>query len=1050
MLDAPRLDDRSAQHIFEEIDEDVRRRLGIDARRDDPMAEALLRVFARYCEVIVQRLNRVPDKTYRAFLSTLDLSRLPPLPAHVPLTFSLVKKLPPAAGTVIVPVYTKVAGAPAPGAAGPLVFETTREIALTDLTLERVAALDPLEDRWSDKSGLASRDGGPGEFVFLARTPVVHEFYLRQDAIFARPGMSRLSIRLDVSGGSGPALGLEWRIPAPKGDVLLIPLEDSTSGLTKTGEVVLAPPAEWPEYDLFGRPGRWLACRLRSPLAVDPGDSDASRRADRPTIRGVAVSARWQLEESPVTAAHATAGALDLTRDFYPFGDHPRFNDVFYVANDAFGHHGSSVALNVKLTNPASGRGDSPVPRVTKAGRPVVKWEYWDGRRWDALVVRDETGAFTEDGQVLFTVPPSTGMVPVNGDARFWVRARLVGGDYGLDERVEFSDSGGYRRVPSSLAPPSIRVISVSSLSSVGPVGPEMIVTHNNLVLAEVEIDRAFAPFQRAHESRPGLYLGFRLPGDGATDARWEAVLTELSRRLGKAEFDAWIKPLRLAEYTDDEVRLQVPNESVRTSVATRFLRLIEDVVKEGEPPGRRVLLKVVNALAERPIDLYWHVRVPRTGPAYLSDADGQGPRLTWQYWDGHDWAEAAVVDDTTGSLTVPGVVTIRAADDAMPWSETSLGRDLYWVRVLWSGGAFGCRPDTTRVALNTVMAAQTLTLENELLGSSTGKPGQTFRTARTPVLSELWVEVREGEETGEEAWVSWQEVESWSSSTHEDRHFVVNRETGEVAFGNNVNGRVPPRGTNNVRLRRYQTGGGMAGNQPPGTVGQLRQTIPYVDAVINLEAAVGGQDLEDWESLAQRGSRSLRHRDRAVTTEDYEDLAKLASPQVAQARCYGGEDAARDALNGTSRPGTVSVVVVPRGTEARPRPSLDLLRRVRDFLSERAAAEVSLVVLAPRYVRVCVEAEVVAREASGGGVQVRCEERLTQFLHPVTGGDAGRGWGFGDVPHESDLYAQLEAVDGVGHVRSLRFRMEEDEPGMLERRRFLISSGEHRIQLAS
>ena len=49
----------------------------MDARRDDPMAEALLRVFARYCEVIIERLNQVPEKTYRAFLNTLDLSRLP-------------------------------------------------------------------------------------------------------------------------------------------------------------------------------------------------------------------------------------------------------------------------------------------------------------------------------------------------------------------------------------------------------------------------------------------------------------------------------------------------------------------------------------------------------------------------------------------------------------------------------------------------------------------------------------------------------------------------------------------------------------------------------------------------------------------------------------------------------------------------------------------------------------------------------------------------------------------------------------------------------------
>jgi len=1051
-LSAPRLDTRSDQDIFEEVEGDLRLRLGVDARRDDPMAEALLRVFARYCEVIIERLNQVPEKTYRAFLNTLDLSRRPPLPAQVPLTFSLVKKLPVAAGTVIVPAHTKVAGAPAPGDGAPVVFETTGEIALTDITLEKVAALDPHADCWSDKSALA-RDGGPGEFVFLARTPVVHEFYLRPDPIFATPGMSSLHIRLGMSDGSGSARGpldVEWRILAPNGDVVLTPLQDSTSGFTKTGDVVLAPPAQWPEYDLFGRPGRWLACRLRQPLPVDHGAPDATGRADQPIIRGVAVSARWQVDESPVAAAYATAGVLDLTRDFYPFGDHPRFNDVFYVASDAFGNPGSSVALNVTLTNPATGRGNPSLPRVTKAGQPVVKWEHWDGRHWAELVVRDETGALTENGQVLFTIPASMRIGSVNGEERFWVRARLVGGDYGLAERLEFSDTGSYRRIPSTLAPPSIQALRVSSLSSAGPSAPEAVVTNNNLELDEVEIGTDFSPFQRARVSHPSLYLGFRVPGDGTTDARWDAALAELSRRLGKPDFDAWIKPIRMVESTANEVQLQVPNEGVRAHVSTRFLELIEKVLEAEAGAGLRVVLSVVNALAERPIDLYCHVRVPRTGPAYLSDAVGQGLRLTWQYWNGRDWLDATV-SDTTASLTVPGVVTVRAGNDAMPWPHTTLGRDLYWVRVLWSEGEFGCLPETTRMALNTVMATQTLTLENELLGSSNGKPGQTFHTARTPVLSELHLEVREEERVGDGPWVPWQEVDSWSSSTHEDRHFVVNRETGEITFGDNVNGRVPPRGTNNVQLRRYQTGGGVAGNQPPGTIGQLRTTVPYVDAVKNLEAAVGGQDWEDWESLAERGSRSLRHRDRAVTAEDYEDLANLASPRVALARCYGCEDGARDSLDGTVRPGTVSVVVVPRDAEARPRPSLELLRRVRDFLSARSAPEVSLVVLAPRYVRVCVEAEVVAREASGGGgVQVRCKERLTQFLHPVTGGEQRRGWGIGESPHESDLYAQLEDVDGVDYVRSLRFRLEEEEPGTLETKRFVISSGEHRIQLES
>ena len=420
-------------------------------------------------------------------------------------------------------------------------------------------------------------------------------------------------------------------------------------------------------------------------------------------------------------------------------------------------------------------------------------------------------------------------------------------------------------------------------------------------------------------------------------------------------------------------------------------------------------------------------------------------------------------------------MVTLRAGWDALPWSHTSLGRDLYWVRVLWSAGEFGCVPEMTRMTVNTVMATQTLTLENELLGSSNGKPRQTFRTARAPILTEVQLEVREldapgprdavvvraagtvdmvtrSSETrapGDGVWVRWQEVGDWLSSTHEDRHFLVNRETGEIAFGDNLHGRIPPRGTNNVRVRRYQTGGGAGGNRPAGAIAQLRTTVPYVDAALNLEPAVGGQDPEGWEALGERGSRWLRHRDRAVTAEDYEDLAKLASPSVAMAKCYSCEDRARDALGGSVRRGVVSVVVVPRGAEARPEPDLETLRQVRDFLSARAASDASLIVLGPQYVRVSVAAAVVPREAfMGASVKARCEERLTSFLHPVTGGERGRGWGLGARPHESDLYALLEAVEGVGYVRSLRIRMEEAQAGLLESMSFLISSGEHRVQI--
>src|SRR4029453_13534108 len=59
------------------------------------------------------------------------------------------------------------------------------------VTLEKIVALDPKTDRWADRSGLAGRDGGRGEFLFAADTPVAHELYLRQGRIFRGAPLAR-------------------------------------------------------------------------------------------------------------------------------------------------------------------------------------------------------------------------------------------------------------------------------------------------------------------------------------------------------------------------------------------------------------------------------------------------------------------------------------------------------------------------------------------------------------------------------------------------------------------------------------------------------------------------------------------------------------------------------------------------------------------------------------------------------------------------------------------------------------------------------------------
>jgi len=1007
MQEAPQIDSRSEAQLFQALVQDLKRqeRLHIDAEGGDrdPLAEALLRVFARYCELIIQRLNKVPDKNQAAFLDVLNVSRIPPVPAQVPLTFTPVKKLPRELPRtrlpIVVPRCTQVAAASGGGESEPVVFETTRDLALTNIELRQILALDPQVDLYTNKSFLATLEGGPGEFAFAARQPVAHEFYIGHDPIFGTPGISELHLHVEidnrVSAGSSPQT-VAWWIPAQHGEVPLTPVRDTTAQLTQSGEVVFASLSAWPAHEIYGRETPWLGCRL---LVRLPGRPTAERElpSTLPVVRSVMISATWEVEETAVNTAFFNNLPLDLSKDFFPLGERPRFGDVFYLNCDAFAKPQAKITLQIKLTNPASAGENAPIPPVRKQGQPKIQWEHWDGRRWVTLACQDGTESLTEDGEIFFLAPLALPRTTVNGLEGFWIRARLVSGNYGEDERFEFtSQDQGLRRIPSTLAPPSMQSITVTSSHTVGPEQPESIITHNNFVFEEINSTAPFQPFRAALEPHRALYLGFQVPDD------------------------------------------------------------------------------TTNTFADRIIDLYCHISGSEKR-ASIRDGMVQGlPTLLWQYWNGKEWTEAHA-EDGTESLTLPGLVRVCVGEDMAPWGESSLDHRLYWLRVLWISGEFACLPKLRRLLLNTVPATQTLTLQDELLGSSNGQPNQTFHSARVPILHDVQLEVREPDMPAEEErarleqeegedpvtiswdaqgrpeqiWVRWHEVNDFLSSSSRDRHFTVDRQSGEIRFGDGTQGRLPAAGANNVRLHRYQTGRGALGNKPAKSITQLRTSVPYVDSVVNLEPALGGQNVEDWDAVRERGARRLRHRDRAITMEDYEDLAKLASPAIAKAKCYPNRDLAVEPSGKLMQPGVVSVIIIPRSKDPRPLPELTLLRRVRDFLDERRVPDTELVILAPEYVRVSVTAVVVAATAqTGTGIVTQCDQELDRYLHPLTGGSGGRGWDFGQQPHASDFYALLESVRGLEYVQFLAISMEEERPGLLESGLFLICAGEHSIRL--
>lgn len=113
--------------------------------------------------------------------------------------------------------------------------------------------------------------------------------------------------------------------------------------------------------------------------------------------------------------------------------------------------------------------------------------------------------------------------------------------------------------------------------------------------------------------------------------------------------------------------------------------------------------------------------------------------------------------------------------------------------------------------------------------------------------------------------------------------------------------------------------------------------------------------------------------------------------------------------------------------------PSLELRRTVRRYLAPRADATLvdqdHIFVGPPLYVPVNVTATVFARSLDVVSVaELKVNKKLSEFLHPLTGGPEGEGWDFGRDLAASDLYLLLEDIEEVDHVGSLSLHFGDSE----------------------
>ena len=256
--------------------------------------------------------------------------------------------------------------------------------------------------------------------------------------------------------------------------------------------------------------------------------------------------------------------------------------------------------------------------------------------------------------------------------------------------------------------------------------------------------------------------------------------------------------------------------------------------------------------------------------------------QLLWQYWNGSEWLSLKLLKDETASFTRSGHIMLKTpAPGTMQRQVIGEVADArFWMRAFIQKSQYERPPMLSAIRTNTMSVRQAETIEDEVLGGSSGRRNQVFRLASTPVLAgSLNLEVDEGD-----GYQPWTEVEDFFGSAPEDLHVVLNRTTGEIRFGDGMNGHIPVANPNNpdanVVARRYRVGGGKQGNVAAQAIKTLVTPVDGIDdnAVGNLQAAYSGRDEETLDEAKQRAPLAIKSRCRAVTAEDYEYLAKQAA----------------------------------------------------------------------------------------------------------------------------------------------------------------------------
>ncbi|NLT55652.1 MAG: putative baseplate assembly protein [Actinomycetales bacterium] len=284
-LPAPHLDDRRFQDIVDEAKKLIPRYCPqwTDHNVSDP-GVALIELFAWMTEMILYRVNQVPDRLYVKFLELVGIELFSASPARTDVVFELAA---PPTEPLRIPTGTQVA---TDSDDDPVVFMTEEPLVCVSPTMTACltrTADGVFADRWDDLRLATNRvpcfpSLRPGDALYLGFAESLAGNMVRLDVATSAEGAGIIPERPPRQWQAWD--GHDWT-PARI-------LGDTSGGFNTPGEVTLLLPPRHEPLPVSSTRAHWLRCRLMPTTQGQPG-YDVSPLLDTVVVTGLggAVSA---------------------------------------------------------------------------------------------------------------------------------------------------------------------------------------------------------------------------------------------------------------------------------------------------------------------------------------------------------------------------------------------------------------------------------------------------------------------------------------------------------------------------------------------------------------------------------------------------------------------------------------------------------------------------------------------------------------------------------------------------------------------------------------